>query len=268
LTNQREEIHDDLHFIESPSQVATDHGRPVMSVAVPTTAVAFDPPSPAKPPGDALTDLLSAQLPFLPTGETYRIGGVSWDAYQRLLVERDNHRRGANVTFDRGALLLMTTTSVHERWKKTLAMMIEACALEMNILFEPTGNLTVAREDLESGAEPDESYYFQNAGRIPLDRPIDFATDVPPDLGVEIEYTRPVAARLPVFAALGIPELWVYDGERLRVLLLANNAYEESPASRCLPAFPLDLVGELLPRVTDTMTSAIIREFRSRLPKG
>ncbi len=102
---------------------------------------------------------------------------------------------------------------------------------------------------------------------MPRDRPLDFTRDPVPDLALEIEYTRPVADRLRVFAALGVPELWVYNGARLRILLLTPTGYEEGLASRSLPSMPLDLVAELLPRVTQVPGPQVVGEFLARLPK-
>lgn len=219
------------------------------------------------PSGDALALELSKQLPLLETESIYHLSGVSWDAYRRLLAERDNHRPGTKITYDRGALSVLTTSSIHERWKKTLALIVEAYALDRNIPFESTGNLTISRDAQGRGLEPDETYYFQNVSKVPLDRPLDFTIDPVPDLAIEFEYARSVTDRLNVFATLGLPELWLYDGKSFRILLLESGKYTTSTRSRCLPEIPFELIDELLPLVSEMSGSAVVREFRTRLAK-
>jgi hypothetical protein len=97
---------------------------------------------------------------------------------------------------------------------------------------------------------------------------LDFSIDPVPDLAIEIEHVKSVADRLPVFAELGLPELWLFDGELFRILLLNNGDYSPSRLSKCLPSIPVELIGELLPRVSEMAGSTVVREFRSRLPKN
>ena len=225
-------------------------------------------PSPRTASGDQVVAALGQQLDSLPTGSHYLISDVSWNGYEELLTQRDLHRRGAKVTFAQGKLELMTTTSIHERWKKVLALLIEAFALDHGIPFESTGNLTIARGNLDRGLEPDESYYFQNHALVPRDRSLNFAHDPLPDLVIEIEFSRTVTDRLPVYHALGLPELWVYNGQELQVLIWNDHGYEASHQSVCLPTLPMNLVAELIARVAEQPASVVVNEFRKRLKES
>ena len=50
---------------------------------------------------------------------------------------------------------------------------------------------------------------------------------------------------MAIYAKLGIPEVWCFDGESLRIhILQPNGIYTESPTSRCLPQLP---VREMVP---------------------
>jgi hypothetical protein len=66
--------------------------------------------------------------------------------------------------------------------------------------------------------------------------------DPPPDLMLEVEYTRKVEGRLPIIASFKIPEVWRYGGEQLIVLQLQprKGQYVEVEESRAIPDFPFD----------------------------
>ena len=51
--------------------------------------------------------------------------------------------------------------------------------------------------------------------------------DPPPDLVLEVDITHPSLDKLSIFAAVGVPEVWRYDGERVRMLALAGDSYVE-----------------------------------------
>ena len=54
---------------------------------------------------------------------------------------------------------------------------------------------------------------------------IDLTLDPPPDLAIEIDMTSPSIPRLPIYCALGIPEVWRFDGETMVLLALVNGKY-------------------------------------------
>ena len=181
--------------------------------------------------------------------------GLEWEDYEALLAARHEAcRKGLRITYDRGTAEIMTpgggptrdnrlaTTNLngdpvmsigsrHERWKKLIARLVEAVALGLRVPLVACGNITLSRADLDRGFEPDECYYVQNARAMKAIREFDFATDPPPDLFIEIEVSRTVQDRLDLCAAMEIPEVWRYDGKRLRILILSDNHYVEASAS-------------------------------------
>ncbi|MBO0719619.1 MAG: Uma2 family endonuclease, partial [Blastocatellia bacterium] len=46
---------------------------------------------------------------------------------------------------------------------------------------------------------------------------LDFRVDPPPDIVVEIDIHHSSVAKLPIYAALGVPEIWRYDGYTLKI---------------------------------------------------
>ncbi len=69
------------------------------------------------------------------------------------------------------------------------------------------------------------------------------AIDPPPDLAVEDNYvTARSIERLPIYTALGVPELWRWHEDKLDLLRLdPAGQYGEVPASRALPGFPCEI---------------------------
>jgi Uma2 family endonuclease len=223
----------------------------------------------AKPPvhrraADRMADILVRAMMDIGDDTAVMFTGMCWAHYRKLLRARDRRRPAAKVTFDRGRLEVVTVASLHEQWKKTLAMLIECLAEEFGLPLVPVGNVTVAREDLDRGFEPDECYYIQNAARVVGVTALDFERDPPPDLAVEIEKSRTIIDRLPLYAAVGVPELWRYNGDALIVLRLrAKKTYRPVAVSPTFPAVPLARIEQALQRVGTTDIGSIVREFRA-----
>lgn len=176
------------------------------------------------------------------SGQYIRVSDVSWDDYQALLRWRDEHRPGIRLTYDQGDLQVMVVTNPHERLRKALALLVEAWLSETDSEYVPSGQLTHQRDDLKKGFEPDECYYIQNWKKVSGTRQIDFKKDPPPDLMIEVEFSRKVDKRLPIIAAFKIPEVWRYDGDELVILQLQprKREYVVVETSRAIPDFPFD----------------------------
>ena len=76
---------------------------------------------------------------------------------------------------------------------------------------------------------------------------IDLTVDPPPDLAIEVEITQQFASRLGIYAALGVVEVWRFDGESLNVLTTGSDgAYQTVKDSLAFPFLP-DARGRALP---------------------
>ncbi len=191
------------------------------------------------------------------------IDGVSWQTYSAL-VDESEHASG-RMTYDEGTLEIMCPAMPHESSKSLIGRMIEMFTLIRRIDIRTSASTTFRRTDLKRGFEADESYYVQNAELIRGKREIDLSIDPPPDLVVEVEITRSAIDKLRLFASMGIPEVWRYDGKTLWVGSLRNDRYAETKVSRVLPDFPLELAGELLAQRFDTSETELIRQFAERV---
>lgn len=165
---------------------------------------------------------------------------VSWGLYQQILRELGDNR-GKRLTYDSGRLEIMSPSDLHEDVKKIAARLVETYAAVAGIPIQGYGSMTMDREELEKGIEPDECYYVQSFGRLPHGRRLDFSIDPPPDLAIEVDISPPGVAKQPIYAALGVREVWIYDGVRFRLFRRSGEgAYTEAQQSGCFPALPIE----------------------------
>jgi Uma2 family endonuclease len=175
--------------------------------------------------------------------------GVSWDTYERLLADfQDSH--AAHLTYDQGVLEILAPSAKHEEPNRALALLIEMLALELDIDIRNLGSTTFKRGDLSRGLEPDSCFYIQHAAQISGKDDIDPAVDPPPELVIEVDITHPSFDKLPLYAAVGVAEVWRYDGAAVTIHTLAQETYTVSETSQALPG------------VTSAMLSQFIEQSR------
>lgn len=159
---------------------------------------------------------------------------VSWDTYEHLLKNYENSS-APRFTYDRGTLEIMSPLPKHERLAWAAERLIEAVLALLGLEYDNLRTTTFKRQDLETGFEPDACFYTQHEAEIRGKERIDLHVDPPPDLVVEIDITHPSIDKMPIYARLGVPEVWRHDGEKLQILLLQGSEYVEAGASRALP---------------------------------
>lgn len=183
-----------------------------------------------------------------PAQQRFLFEGVSWAYYDQTLRELENAgRRAVRVTYDRGRMEIMTTGTRHEHIKTTLGRLIETYATERDIPITGAGSVTCRREDLDRGLEPDECYYVTSVPPPVEQILLDLTVDAPPDLAVEVEVTRSSIPRQPIYGALGVPEVWRFDGRRIAILhRRPDGQYEPAERSLAFPSLPIDRFNEFL----------------------
>lgn len=187
---------------------------------------------------------------------------ISWPTYEALLKDLSGHP-GVRVAYDRGSLEIMSPSKLHERLKKLLAQVLEILTLELNIRRQSAGSTTWKRSDLARGIEADECYYISTVARVRDKDRADLTVDPPPDLAIEVDLQTPDLDKLSIYAALGVPEVWKYDGHQLRVhVLQPDGRYLEVEQSPSFPFLPLDQLARFLSRARDVDEVELLREFR------
>ncbi len=185
-----------------------------------------------------MTVTLNPVLPPAPTRvlpeQRVILHNASWETYERLLSEHDEDS-GKHFAFDQGTLEIMVLSAEHENYSDILALLVNTVADEMEIDVNSFGSTTFQREDLLRGFEPDACFYIHNEARVRGKKRLDLRVDPPPDLVIEVDITSPSLNKFPIFAALGVPEVWRYDGERVSIFCLRAGGYTEQAASTMLP---------------------------------
>ena len=156
----------------------------------------------------------------------------------------------------------MSPKREHEIYKKFIGRMVEVLAEELAIDIESSGSATLRRKKFDKGAEPDECYHIQNAARVADLIEVNLETDPPPDLVVEIDTTNESLYKLGIYAALGVPEIWRYDGRSVHIYGLAGDGYEKIQNSL---AFPMMSAADLTQYVEQRRTEgrkAALAAFR------
>lgn len=187
---------------------------------------------------------------------------VSWATFEALLAETD--RRGTRFTYDRGVLEIMSPSREHERIKSLIGRMIETMTLELDIPISSAGSTTLKNPLKERGVEPDECYYVANEERVRGRDDLDLEVDPPPDLAIEVDITSSSVDQLGIYAALGVPEVWLCDGAAIRVCQLqGDGTYAKQPRSPSFPFLPLDEIERFLEQRNATDETTWIRQFRA-----
>jgi len=151
-----------------------------------------------------------------PTDRRVIIEGMSWETYERLLADfGENHT--VRVAFDRGTLEIMAPSFAHERPAHLLVQIVGILAEVREIDLIGAGSTIFKREDVTRGFEPDASFYIQHSADVRGNMQIDLHSDPPPDLVIEIDITHPSLDKLPIYAALGVPEVWRYTRQQMRI---------------------------------------------------
>lgn len=209
-------------------------------------------------------ELLAGLLVGLESGRRVTASGVSSAEYEHLLAVRFEHRRGVRLTYDDGELEVMSHGSRHEIWKGLIGMLLGAAAMGFRLPMAAYGNVTLRRASRRKGLEPDQCYYVQREPLVrgAINRDLDFETDPPPDLAVEVEISRRAIPKLPLSATLGVPEVWRWDGDALTVLhLTPGGSYAEAAVSLAFPLLPPAVLASYLARAGTVDHTTLAREL-------
>ena len=187
---------------------------------------------------------------------------ISWNSYKTISDALQNSTP-AHFTFDRGRLEIMVLSLKHENLKKILAMLFERLSEFLEIEIFAGGSTTFQREDLDRGFEPDECYYVANAELMRGKESVNLEFDPPPDLIIEIDVKHSSLNRMSIFAAIGVPEVWRYDGERLEIYLLKESGYIETGASAVLSNASVGKLTDLIETGKNSTRSDFLNEIKN-----
>jgi Uma2 family endonuclease len=181
----------------------------------------------------------------LAPGSLVTILDVTWQEFELILQEMGN-KRAARVAYSEGTLEIMVPLPEHEKSKEIISDIVKTLLRVQKIRYEPFGSTTFKRKGL-AGVEPDACFYIKNYQMMIGRRRLE-PNDPPPDLAIETDVTSKTT--IDAYLAIGVPEVWIYDGGNFTIYLLQDNKYIKSDTS---PNFPGVNISRI---ITDTVERA------------
>jgi Uma2 family endonuclease len=184
--------------------------------------------------------------------------------YRKLRQMPEN--RNIRMTYDRGELEIISPSRVHEEIASLLGDLIVFWTLENGLEIIPCRTMTVRRRDLDRGIEPDNCYYVQHELEMRAKKKMNFKTDPPPDLAIEVEVTHNLGKKADIYAALRVPELWVWRTNTLNVFeLVSDGTYAPRETSICFPNLPIAKLEEIVRQLGTMGRTSLLRTFHDWL---
>jgi Uma2 family endonuclease len=176
--------------------------------------------------------------------QRFVLDGVAWSEYEQFLSALAEHH--VRCTYDQGTLELLSVLPLHEMLKRWFGNLLGLVCSELRHPMKAMGSTTLRRRAVARGLDPDESFFVGRGWRLRDPFNLDLDLDPVPDLAVEVDLYRTRLDRLPIFAVLGVTEVWLFDGQDLRAFGLTGANYQPLRASRLLPFLPLAEVPSLI----------------------
>lgn len=187
---------------------------------------------------------------------------ISWQTFKAMLTEMGSDRV-SRLTYDQGTLEIMTPLMPHERANRQIERLVWILVEELGLNILSVGSMTCKREDLERGAEPDSSYYIQNEPLVRDKEEIDLTQDPPPDLVLEVEYSRSSVNKLRLYASMRVPEFWRYDGRSLHIYRLDKQQYQLCENSPTFAPIAVSEIPRFLEEAKKIGEVSMVRSFRA-----
>jgi Uma2 family endonuclease len=171
--------------------------------------------------------------------------GISWDAYETIL-EALGEGRSARLTYYKGTFEIMTPLESHDNPRQVIGDFIKILVIKGGLAgIKSMGSTTLNYPSLNIGAEPDQCYYIANEPKV-RGKIVDLKTDPPPDLILEVDITHTDINKNALYAEMGVPEFWRYNGKVLAIHVLQEGEYVEVETSPTFPWVPKERLYQYL----------------------
>jgi len=195
---------------------------------------------------------------------TLTLYGISWDTYEDLL-ETVGEAPALRISYNEGVVQIMTISFEHEFFAECISRLVDRLSSIRRIKIIFFGRATMKKQEKLKGAEPDACFYVKSAAAIGNKIRIDLNSDPPPDIVVETDIHHDSQSKLPIYAALGVPEVWRFDGKALTIHRLNNGQYIEAPRSEQLPIISGEIITRFLARAQSEDQDEALRAFEDWL---
>jgi Uma2 family endonuclease len=197
----------------------------------------------------------------LDCGETVVFHDIGWDDYEHLVDEVLDGRH-LRVSYDEGTLEVVSPRTEHELYGRFIDLLVRALAETRGLDVQSAGSTTWKRRKLAKGAESDSCYYVGSARRVIGKMRLDLEIDPPPDIVVEIEISRRSRNKFRIYAGLGVPEIWTYDGTAMHFYALSGGEYQSVPESPSFAGVSPSMLADALEHSKREGQTAALRRFR------
>lgn len=195
---------------------------------------------------------------------------INWQKFEALIQELGAERQ-TRLSYRRGKLELMTPVPEHDRCHKLIESLIMVLVDELNLEVTELAPVLLKDQQLDCATEPDACYYFRDEPAIKNRTELDLTQFPCPDLLVEVALTKSNLEKLPIYATLGIPEVWCYlttAGEdvlkgTLKIYQLQGSEYLERRNSLTFPFLTGDRVVEFLEQSDSMSLATALRVLRA-----
>jgi Uma2 family endonuclease len=212
---------------------------------------------------------------LLPGGRSLILSDISWGTYLRLLEDL-NEKPSPRLNYHQGRLEIMVLSPEHEYYNRIFTAFFENLAVVLQIDLVETGATTFNHADLDSGFEADTSFYIKHAAQIRKKIregrqkkkkrvKIDLSKDPAPELIVEVDITSGSMNKFPSYAAIGVREVWRYDGRKVHLYQLKGGTYQPLTRSAAFPAVTAEIIQSYLDQSAELTRPELSEYLRRRL---
>ncbi|MEH2361386.1 Uma2 family endonuclease [Nostoc sp.] len=202
--------------------------------------------------------IITRQRIQLPPGAVLKLLG-DWQDYQ-VLSQQLSDRSLPRIKYRRGEILLMAPLPEHGRDVSLLSLIVIVLLDHLNRIYDSFTPITMSLPEI-SGIEPDYCFYIENWRAVVGKKRIDWESEPPPDLVIEIDVTS--YTDINDYLPYRVPEVWMLKSNRLLIYRLQAESYVITESSY----FPnvRELVQQCLQIANEQTTSEAIRWLRSFL---
>jgi Uma2 family endonuclease len=164
------------------------------------------------------------------TGETrILVPDATWALYESF-VNNLPESTPIRTAFDGRNMEIMVTGPVHDYFADILDHFIKTVAGSLGIHIVSFRETTWIRPELARGIESDNCYYLDSekiaSGLSLIRRRVNDVAGYPnPDLAIEVDISPSKADRQAIYAAMGVAEVWSFNGQDLTIQRLDENGH-------------------------------------------
>jgi Uma2 family endonuclease len=197
------------------------------------------------------------------SGRTILLNDISWQEYE-MFLEDFEEKSGWRLAYDTGKLEIMPPTQEHEIFSFSFSLFVVAFCEHFNLDVQGAGSTTFRRMFLNKGVEPDECFYIKNAEKV-IGKKFKSDECPMPDVAVEVDVTTDSLDKFPIYAALQIPEIWIFDGKNVFFYQLEGEKYNQISKSIALTPLSSETLTEYLNLSEKKGQTFALKSFRQYL---